>query len=413
MKNDEEEETITSFNDQPLCYGPAGRPMDAPKSLYVHVPFCDRICPYCAFTVTDERGPSSMERFLAGIDRELATVAPAGTAALDTIYVGGGTPTALDEPRLSRLLRSLAAKARGGRVLEWTVEANPGTVDDRKAAAMTAAGVTRLSLGAQSMDDRLLRRLGRTHAAVDVRTAVAVARRAGFADLNVDLIYGQPGQTLERWLCDVDAVIDLAPTHVSLYELTFEPGTPFGLGRARGTIPRAPESLVLDMFHGARVRLAEAGLAWYEVSNFAAPGRESLHNQVYWRNEPYFGIGPGAFACTGLVRTTNAAALDAWATLVETTGQGVAERDLLSARDTFVECLAAGLRTRAGVDLDVLQARTGFDLLDTHLRQVDDLVARALAELDGRRLRLTLEGVLILDAILPVFLDLPVPAHAR
>ena len=209
---------------------------------------------------------------------------------------------------------------------------------------------------------------------------------------------------------DLDDVLDLGVSHLSLYELTFEAGTPFGRGSARGSIARADDGLALEMFSLARERLASRGLEWYEISNFAVPGHESEHNRIYWRNEPYYGVGPGAFACVGGERTMNAREVAEWSRRVDSTGSGVEERDVLTPRDTFVETLACGLRTREGVDLASLRRRIGLDFDDRERRRIAELSASGLAEIDEDRLRLTLAGVVVLDSILLDFVRLP---HAQ
>jgi oxygen-independent coproporphyrinogen III oxidase len=381
--------------------------MGSASALYLHVPFCSRICPYCAFNVTSRFDPAVLDRFIEASTDELSALDLGRPLRLKTIYVGGGTPTELDPDRLGRLLRAISSRCDPAAVVEWTVEANPDGLSPEKASVLKASGVSRVSLGAQSLQERLLKRLGRTHTAGDVRTAVATLREAGFERINVDLIYAQPEQTLEAWVRDLDAVLELGITHLSLYELTFEPTTPFGRGHARGAIPRADDALAVAMFSTARERLAEAGLEWYEVSNFAVPGHESEHNRVYWRNEPYFGVGPGAFGCLDDVRTMNASDVLEWERLVASTGSGVFEREALTSANTFVETLASGLRTREGVDLEVLRRRTGFDVTRTHAAAIASLRERGLAEVTPDRLRLTLAGVLVLDSILLDFLDAP------
>lgn len=381
--------------------------MGAPDALYLHVPFCGRICPYCAFNVTSRFDSAGLDRFIDTAAAELLALDGGRQLTLRTIYVGGGTPTELDAGRLRRLLEVVRNRCNPQAIVEWTVEANPDTLDEDRASAMKSTGVSRVSLGAQSMQERFLKRLGRTHTAGDVETGVGILRKAGFDRINVDLIYAQPEQTLSDWERDLDAVLNLGISHLSLYELTYEQSTPFGRGQARGAIARADEELTVAMFTLAREKLAGRGIEWYEVSNFAIPGHESEHNRTYWRNEPYFGVGPGAFGCVDGVRTTNACDVLEWQKLVETTGSGVVERDVLSPSDTFVETLAAGLRTREGVDIGVLESRTGFDVTQTHAREIGALRSRGLAEISGGRFRLTLPGVLVLDSILPDFLPMP------
>jgi oxygen-independent coproporphyrinogen-3 oxidase len=387
--------------------------MTSPTALYVHVPFCSQVCPYCAFNVTSRYDDGLLDRFLRAIGRELSGLASARPLKLKSLYLGGGTPTALDARRLDLLLGLMKDRTDPGSIAEWTVEANPDALTSEHARVLKNEGVTRVSLGAQSFQKRFLHALGRTHGPDDVRESIRTLRSAGLANLNVDLMYGLPSQTLDAWVQDVEAAIGLGVEHVSLYELTFEEGTPFARGLDRGRIPRADDSLAVAMFRAARERLSDAGIEWYEISNFAKPGFESEHNRNYWRNDPYFGVGPGAFGCVDDVRTTNVRDVAAWCRQVETTGTGIEEREPLGARDTFVETLAAGLRTRDGVDLAALRTRTGMDVLETHRDVLEKLKAGGLAAWTSDRLRLTLEGVLLLDSILLDFVE-PArgPGHA-
>jgi oxygen-independent coproporphyrinogen-3 oxidase len=379
--------------------------MDRPRALYVHVPFCARVCPYCSFNVTSRFDAGSTDRFLDAVERELAGLGPPGPIPLQTLYLGGGTPTVLDPTRLERLLAILGRRADPETLIEWTVETNPDSMTAEKASALEEAGVTRVSIGAQSLQPRFLAKLGRTHAPDDVRRCLDLLRKAGIGQINVDLMYGLPGQSLEDWMRDVESALDLDPDHLSLYELTFDAGTPFTKQKVRGRIVQAEDSLAVGMFHAARERLSRSGIEWYEISNFAKPGCESEHNRTYWRNDPYFGVGPGAFGCVDGERTTNANDVSEWCRMVETTGAGVAVREPLSARDTFVETLAAGLRTREGVDLRALRERTGIDVLESHRSVLEGLGKRGLAEWTAERLRLLLPGVLLLDSVLLDFVE--------
>jgi oxygen-independent coproporphyrinogen III oxidase len=381
--------------------------MSRRTALYVHVPFCTRVCPYCAFAVTSSFDPAVIDQYLEAIERELDFLAMQRPLDIETVYVGGGTPSVLDPVRLTRLLQTIGSHCEPGRIREFTVETNPENTDDSRIDILKRFGVTRVSVGAQSFNDRFLGRLGRTHSGSDVIEAVLRLKTAGVENLNVDLIYGVRGQTIEDWLADLARVIDLGVGHVSLYELTLEAGTPFGRGHERGQIKKPHDEVTIRMFRAALERLASAGINWYEVSNFAKPGRESLHNQVYWRNEAYYGVGPGAYGCDGTARTMNASGLDDWRARVMATGSGVAAKDVLSARDTFIETLLSGLRTRDGVDLAALAERTGIDARVTHASTLAELAASGLGALHGNRFALAVDGVLLLDSILDRFLDMP------
>ena len=282
-----------------------------PLGVYVHFPFCGVHCPYCDFAV-EVRQQLPHDEYADAVVAELAARRPwfAGGGALQSIYFGGGTPGLWRADALGRVIEAAcaalgggAAEGPGGRAgpsrraaLEITVEANPGEVDVPHLEALARAGVNRLSLGAQAFDDRHLRALGRNHDAAAIPAAVAAARAAGIGNLSLDLMFGIPGQTLSDWQRGVDACLALAPEHVSAYALTVERGTPFGALDRAGRLPRAGDDAVAAMFEWGRQALGAAGLAHYEVSSFARPGRRARHNSLYWQasGAAYLGVGASA-----------------------------------------------------------------------------------------------------------------------
>jgi putative oxygen-independent coproporphyrinogen III oxidase len=321
--------------------GAAGSPAPhlalPPVALYVHVPFCVSQCPYCDFVVyagRHARGPTArIDAFLAAVDAELELRADAldrlaaAHHPLRSVYLGGGTPSLLPAAAVGRLLARIDARFAIASDAEVTLEANPGPDEIGDLPGFASAGVTRLSLGAQSMDRGELRRLGRRHAPEDVIGAIAAARRAGIASVSADLLYDVPGQTPASWADTLERVLDAGIDHVSAYALTLDDPDaerltgPLGdhLPTTRGarawrTRARAAQDddRAADMYAAADARLSAAGLAWYEVSNWARPGHESRHNLVYWRHEPYEALGPGAHAFDGTVRRWNAARLDGY-----------------------------------------------------------------------------------------------------
>lgn len=373
--------------------------MDAPRCLYVHVPFCERKCPYCAFNSYAGSRRNEADAYLDALLIELASLGR--FLELDTIYVGGGTPTALEPAAFGRLLQGLQAVA--GRPLEWTVEANPGTVTEDHLAALVSAGVNRISMGVQSMDPEGLRRMGRIHTADDVRQTVEALRAHGITNVNLDLIYGQPGQDVDAFIADVEAVLELEPDHLSLYALQYEDGTAFTRERDAGRLEEAAEELVIAQFHAARERLARAGFEQYEVSNFARPGRRSLHNLNYWRNLPYFGIGAGAWGCVDGYRLLNESDPRTYTRRVLDEGAAYVSKETLGPKETYVETLASGLRTTEGVDLAALRERTGLDASVLHGEHLDMIFSNGLATMDEGRLVLTVDGLCVLDELLLPF----------
>ena len=357
-----------------------------PVALYFHIPFCVSLCPYCDFVVyagAAARGPRArVEAFIAALEAELDLRAsaldaayPDGRPALETLYLGGGTPSLIPPRVVARLIDRV--RSRFGLVddAEITLEANPGPDERGDAARWAKAGITRLSFGAQSMDDGLLRRLGRRHRAADVVDAVAGARAAGIASVSLDLLYDVPDQTVLGWMTTLDAALDAGPDHLSLYALTLDDPDAEGLTGLDGdhvpttagarrwrdaARPAQDEDRAAAQYHHAVVRLAEAGYRGYEISNWAKPGHESRHNRIYWERRPYEAVGPGAHAFDGATRRWNAARLDGYvAALTPEDGSpaglppGGAEP--IDAAIEAAERIMLGLRMDTGVPLEAAQ----------------------------------------------------------
>lgn len=274
--------------------------------LYLHLPYCRSICPYCAFA-TAPLHHAEPERFLAALDRELqaARATDGPWARPVTIYVGGGTPTALDAPTLLRFLAWLRASFDLSAVREWTVEANPEGLTDEKLALLLEAGVGRLSLGVQSLEPPVLKALGRIHTAEKALDAIDRARRAGFTRISADLIVAVPGETTEGLARGVEAIVERGVTHLSAYSLQVEPNTPFAAKVARGALAPPGDDVAADRYALLDSLLLPRGFRHYEVSNYALPGLESRHNEGYWIRRPYLGLGPGAHSFEGTRRWAN------------------------------------------------------------------------------------------------------------
>ncbi len=355
--------------------------------LYVHVPFCVRKCPYCAF-FSRPAEPELVAAWFRGIADELARL-PAGFVP-DTVFIGGGTPTALAEDDLERLLDVIRARIAWKNVGEWTCETNPGTLTPAKALCLKKGGVNRLSIGAQSFTDATLQRLGRIHAAAENRAAVALARAAGFDNVGLDVIYGVPGVARETFLADVEAALSLAPEHVSCYCLEIEPGTPFA-DRARAGKLAVQADEQRAQFDWARQRLAAGGWAHYEISNFAKPGRECRHNLLYWSGGEYLGVGPAAHSHWAGVRWGNSPELPRWQ-------RSFAEKlePAAKARETLV----MGLRRIAGWGRAEFRAATGFDYDELRGREMADQAAKGMLVVEPDRLRLAPDALFVSDSVL-------------
>jgi oxygen-independent coproporphyrinogen-3 oxidase len=374
-----------------------------PLALYIHWPFCLAKCPYCDFNShVRERIPQ--DRFRAALRRELAwEAARLGRRALGSIFFGGGTPSLMQPDTVAALIedaRTWFAPVDG---MEITLEANPTSVEAARLAAFRAAGVNRISLGVQSLDAAALRTLGREHSADQARAALEIARGI-FPRLSFDLIYARPGQDEAAWRAELRAALTLAADHLSLYQLTIEPGTAFATRHARGEILLPDPDTAAALYAATGEEAARFGLQPYEVSNYAVPGGESRHNLAYWRYADYAGIGPGAhgrLTLDGELRATRRhRAPEIWADRVERDGHGTVEEFALAPEEKTREMLLMGLRLSEGIDTARFAARTGVALeaaVDAPvLRQAIDEGYLALA---AGRLTALPEGRLRLDAL--------------
>jgi oxygen-independent coproporphyrinogen-3 oxidase len=375
-----------------------------PLALYIHWPFCLAKCPYCDFN-SHVRDSIPQQRFRAALRTELAWEAERlGRRPLGSIFFGGGTPSLMQPETVATLLDDARAWFDAAPELEVTLEANPTSVEAARLTAFRQAGVNRLSLGVQSLDLEALHMLGRQHSVAQARAALEIAR-ATFPRLSFDLIYARPGQEPAAWRAELSAALALAADHLSLYQLTIEPGTAFATRHARGEIVLPDGDAAALLYEATAEQAARFGLLPYEVSNYARPGAESRHNLTYWRYGDYAGIGPGAHGRVtvdgDLLATRRHRAPEVWAERVERGGQGMAEQTVLGAAEKAREMLLMGLRLTEGVDAARFASRTGEALEDA----VDpEVLAQAVAETyvqwQGGRLVALPAGRLRLDALL-------------
>jgi len=374
--------------------GAAPLRVEAVRNLYVHAPFCARRCCYCDFAVTVDRSPDS-RRWLNAIRSELSSLQARGEARLadelETLYVGGGTPSVLD-PECVGALTDVVGRARmRGSECEWTVEANPESFTDEVARGWAAAGVNRISFGIQSFDSGALKWMGRLHSAAEAGEAVARAKAAGVGNLSVDLIFGLPGILGRDWKDDIERVLCLDVPHVSLYGLTVEEATPLARFVREGRVAVAGETRYRDEYLQAAEALSAAGYTHYEVSNFARPGFASLHNRACWRGAPYVGLGNGAHSYVGGRRWWNERDWAAYARGVEDGGNGRAGSETLTSEQRRLEALWLALRTAEGVEAKAF-GRPAAPVLRTWRE-------RGVATDAGGTLRLTCNGWLVLDEL--------------
>jgi putative oxygen-independent coproporphyrinogen III oxidase len=371
-----------------------------PPALYIHWPFCQSKCPYCDFN-SHVHDAIDHAAWAAALSAELDHYrAETGARALASIFFGGGTPSLMQASTVAALIERADALWGFEDGIEITLEANPSSAEAARFRDYHTAGVNRLSLGVQSFDPEALKFLGRRHDVDQAERALAMAAEI-FPRRSFDLIYARPGQTLEQWQGELGHALAFAGDHLSVYQLTIEPGTAF----FRDHVQAAGEDLGAEMFEATRARLADAGLEAYEVSNHARPGRESRHNLTYWRGGDYVGVGPGAhgrLARDGEFLATHQIADPArWLAQTRERGEGTAKVRRLDARERAEEMVMTGLRMAEGLDCERLERVTGLaieSLIDPAALQ--RCVAGGLLTWNGRRLTATAEGVLMLNAML-------------
>ncbi|MBK8099194.1 MAG: radical SAM family heme chaperone HemW [Planctomycetes bacterium] len=372
-------------------------------SLYVHVPFCVVKCGYCDFNsyVVEDRAVHL--RFLAALDAELARArAPRQPTS---VFLGGGTPTYLDPEAFAQMFAILARHVDLAACPEVTVEINPESLTPAKAAIARAAGVNRASMGVQSFAAARLRFLDRAHDAERARAAFGELRAAGFTNVSIDMIFGLPGQTLADWQADLEAALALGPDHLSCYNLTFEPGTKLHHQWQLGHVAPNDEETDRAMFLWTRERLAAAGFLAYEISNFAGRGGMCAHNDHYWLQGDYVGVGPGASSHRAGVRTTNLKPVDAWADAALAGLAPAASAETLTPWQRAGEAVWLGVRRREGVDLAEVGARLGLPVAARFAGLVQRQVACGHLRRDGTRIQLTDSGLLFADAVGAAFLS--------
>jgi oxygen-independent coproporphyrinogen-3 oxidase len=366
------------------------RTSEAIRHIYVHIPFCARICPYCAF-YKERADPSQTQRFCEALLREVETVE--FRLEPETIFFGGGTPTALTTAQLEFLLGGLRERLDLSRLIEWTVEANPGSVSPRKAATLRRLGVNRISLGVQSWDDELLKLLGREHDAAQAEASFQVLRDAGFTNLSIDLMFGLPGQTLAQWETALAKTIALGPEHISTYCLTYEVDTEFFARQTRGEFHEDPDSDARFLESAMRM-LEAAGYEHYEISNYTRNGFASVHNRGYWAGDDYLGLGPSAFSTIGLERWQNVSDYRQYSDRVLAGISAISSTELLTPEMKRGERIALSLRTNVGI--------SAAELKHSENARREFVELGLLHELNGNFV-LTAPGKLLADSVAEAF----------
>lgn len=386
--------------------------MTTPLALYVHWPFCVSKCPYCDFN-SHVRASIDQDEWRDALLGDLAHEAEVLPGRqLTSIFFGGGTPSLMEPATVASVIDAARRHWPTCEDLEVTLEANPNSVEAARFADLAAAGINRLSLGLQSFDDDKLGFLGRAHSASEGLAALDTAQRH-FERVSFDLIYALPGDDTDGWARDLDRALSLGTTHLSLYQLTIEPGTRFAGDVAKGAFTPLDEDCSADLFELTQERTAAAGLPAYEISNHAMPGAESRHNLTYWRYGDYAGVGPGAHGRRLGRRIQRHRKPENFLAAIRRNGHGIVEEAPLSPREAADEALVMGLRLAEGIDAGAIERRFGVDAVDCHA--VDRLVRSGHLKRDGTRISLTGAGRLLLDHILGEIAaaEMPIASAAR
>ena len=370
-----------------------------PTSAYVHIPFCTQICYYCDFSKVFIKN-QPVDSYLEHLIEEYHSY---DIQKLRTLYIGGGTPTALSAPQLAFLLEKLTDKLDLSYLEELTIEANPGDLDQEKIAVLKDSPVNRVSLGVQTFNDRMLKQIGRSHLEKDIYENIANLKKAGFDNISIDLIYALPKQTMEDVKTNVAKAIALDIPHMSLYSLILENHTVFMNRMRRGKLPLPKEDLEAEMFEYIIAELEEAGFEHYEISNFSKPGFESRHNLMYWDNAEYYGVGAGASGYVDGIRYKNHGPIRHYLQAVEA-GNARVQEEVLTLKEKMEEEMFLGLRKKSGVSKKRFEEKFGLSFEDQYGAVVSELTEQGLLVPDRDIVRMTKQGLFLGDTVAEKFI---------
>ena len=374
------------------------------QAAYIHIPFCEHICHYCDFNKVYLKG-QPVDDYIAALEEEIKlTLEETPAKALNSIFVGGGTPTALNEKQLERLCRSISDHLPLQDEGEYTFEANPGDLTEDKLRVLFESGVNRLSFGVQSFNDELLKRIGRTHKAEDVFRSVEAAQKVGFHNISIDLIYGLPGQTLEDFNQTLEASFSLETTHFSGYSLIIEPKTIFYQLQNKGKLPLPTEDDEAAMYDLLMNRMESHGYHQYEISNFSKKGYESRHNLTYWDNDYYYGFGAGAHSYINGVRRSNYGPLKKYMTPIHNHELPIMDEMILSEKEKWEEEMFLGLRKIQGVSINHFIEKFGKNPLVMFESEIKQLEKKQLINVTDGFISLTKKGLFLGNEVFQAFL---------
>ena len=370
-----------------------------PTSAYVHIPFCTQICYYCDFSKVFIKN-QPVDSYLEHLLQEFHSY---DIQKLRTLYIGGGTPTALSAPQLEVLLDGLTKSLDLSVLEELTIEANPGDLDEDKIAVLKNSAVNRVSLGVQTFDDKMLKKIGRSHLEKDIYENIDRLKLAGFDNISIDLIYALPGQTMDQVKDNVAKAIALDIPHMSLYSLILENHTVFMNRMRRGKLPLPKEEVEAEMFEYIIAELERAGFEHYEISNFSKPGFESRHNLMYWDNAEYYGIGAGASGFVNGVRYKNHGPIRHYLKAVEDGNARITEEQL-TLKEKMEEEMFLGLRKKSGVSMTRFEEKFGTSFENLYGQVVRDLCHQGLLQVEGQQIRMTKKGLFLGDTVAERFI---------
>ncbi|MFC1837284.1 radical SAM family heme chaperone HemW [Thermodesulfobacteriota bacterium] len=380
---------------------------EGPAGIYVHIPFCQSKCPYCSFVSYQNVEPDIKKSYMQALGlqaRDMAAHPWSRARKFKSLYIGGGTPSTVDITAMVDFIASCLDVfdfiSVAGREPEVAMEVNPNSVNREMLGKLKQAGVNRLSIGIQSFSDGMLKSVGRAHSALEGVQAVKDARNAGFANISLDLMYGLPGQDLGNWQRSLEKAVDLAPEHLSVYELTIEQDTPFADLAGQGKLDLPDENSTIMMFESAREILTAAGYSQYEISNYAREGFRSLHNINYWENGSYVGLGSGAVSCFSGLRIRNEENPVRFINMITAQQQPFKEGEFLSLNARFCESVVMGLRMTDGVSTSLLEKQYGMTPHKHYGERLEALIRQGFLEERHNRLRLTKKGALLANRIM-------------
>lgn len=374
--------------------------------LYLHFPFCISKCPYCDFNSYQLKEDNQISSYISALYQEITAYSQKlKKSNIKTIYLGGGTPTILSGVQIYNLLEFCKDKFTIDKNAEITIEANPGTLDGEKIKLLIESGINRLSLGVQSFNDLFLKKLGRIHNTQDIIDSYFLAREIGFSNINIDIMFALPGQTTEDFQATLKKAVSLKPDHLSLYNLTIKPGTEYYENYKRNTLKLPSEDEEFDMYNWAINFLKENNFEHYEIANFARPHKRSLHNLIYWQNQPYLGIGAGAYSFIRGYRYMNFKDPVKYIKEVMNDKLPIDHGEKLSLRKRMIETIILGLRTKDGVSYKKYKTRFGINLNDIFSKQIDKLVNLGLLKKDDCKIKLTNKGIFLANTAFREFVD--------